>query len=346
MWSLFFLSGSNILLWTTFYKKVRLSTIKTIDTCRCYKHGSDQMDWTRQQRSGWYWIEGPTNMPNWVILCKDAVHYKNSPWKWIHLFHCQKLWWFEEFSNLIHVHISVTFHHIYCSTMLGRVNSVKSLPLQCSNSGMDIFSVCGPPCSVCRGWFSHLCQRSESWGYSRLHAWSTEQNLSGYLQNNYFFYVCSDEWVLLDNNPRSGPQLNLFCRIFTIKDNCRKVFFLQAHNQGLHQLFFTVSLCHHFSVSNAWEESRALEWHHISSKIPSRAQDGAEGVTGRIGRENCFFPTKGRWWPSRLISDFFCKKLTGKLSLWQVLHHPRAWYPPMDDWGNNQPPLRKTPLLR
>ena len=33
----------------------------------------------------------------------------------------------------------------------------------------------------------------------------------------------------------------LFCSIFKIKDRCKKVRFLQTHNQGLRQLLLTVS---------------------------------------------------------------------------------------------------------
>ena len=43
---------------------------------------------------------------------------------------------------------------------------------------------------------------------------------------------------------RSGYRTDsiIFCRIFTIKDRCKKVRFQQTHNEGLRQLLLTVSL--------------------------------------------------------------------------------------------------------
>ena len=46
------------------------------------------------------------------------------------------------------------------------------------------------------------------------------------------------------------------------------------------------------SGSNAREESRALEGRSVSSKSPSRVQDGDKGVAKRNEREKCF-PDEG-----------------------------------------------------
>ena len=74
--------------------------------------------------------------------------------------------------------------------------------------------------------------------------------------------------------------------------------FLQPHYQSLRQLLLTVyrDLCATLylfsSGSNARGESGANEGRRVSSKSPSRVQDGDEGVAGRNERGQCF-PNKG-----------------------------------------------------
>ena len=54
--------------------------------------------------------------------------------------------------------------------------------------------------------------------------------------------------------------------------------FKKTNNQGLHELFSTVSLAQ-FATHEAW--LRAVEGHHVSSESPLRVQEHDQGVAGR-----------------------------------------------------------------
>ena len=85
--------------------------------------------------------------------------------------------------------------------------------------------------------------------------------------------------VLLSRGVKKGPRGSQAQNIWKIESKC--IFY----NQGLHQLFLTVSwdLCS--PGSKAWGQTRALKGRRISSKSPSRVWDGDEEVAGRNYRE-------------------------------------------------------------
>ena len=113
----------------------------------------------------------------------------------------------------------------------------------------------------------------------------------------------------------------LFLWLFTIKERCNIMHFQQTHNQGLRQLFLTVSLDHGASEapltvflylcrtgSNAQGESRALEGWCASAKSLSRVRDWDEEIAARNGREK-YHPWRGVIdLPSRQVKYFFYKK--------------------------------------
>ena len=95
--------------------------------------------------------------------------------------------------------------------------------------------------------------------------------------------------------------------------------FQQTHNQGLHQLFWSVLgplgaahlltmflfLC--ISVRNTWGQWRALEGRRVSSKRPSRFRDRDKGVAGAEEKNSpirghcfCFALQSNRWFRLKL----------------------------------------------
>ena len=51
----------------------------------------------------------------------------------------------------------------------------------------------------------------------------------------------SQQWSYEYERFRSGQNVNFLCWLFTINDLCKKLLVSLMHNEGLHQLFLTVS---------------------------------------------------------------------------------------------------------